>query len=129
MKELSIMEMGYVSGAADTPGWGTGYTWDFSSTQSAIISLANNLFQAGAGLSVGGVGGTLGGMATGAAIGGNTGGMLGFGLIGALGGAIVGGIAGLVGGLTAGLFGGFDTVMQIAEDVLYAGFNGTLVFW
>ncbi|MDU2478507.1 MAG: hypothetical protein E7D34_08215 [Klebsiella sp.] len=28
MKELSIMEMDYVSGAADTPGWGTGYIWD-----------------------------------------------------------------------------------------------------
>ncbi|MDU2478505.1 MAG: hypothetical protein E7D34_08205 [Klebsiella sp.] len=122
MKELSMVEMDCVSGAADTPGWGTGYIWDFS-------SLANNLFQAGAGLIIGGVGGTLGGMATGAAIGGNTGGMLGFGLIGALGGAIVGGIAGLVGGLTAGLFGGYDTVCQIFEDVLYAGFNGTLVFW
>ncbi|MDU2513375.1 MAG: hypothetical protein E7D25_22710 [Klebsiella sp.] len=120
MKELSIMEMDYVSGAADTPGWGTGYIWDFSSAQSAITSLANNLFQAGAGLI---------GMATGAAIGGNTGGNLGFGLIGALGGAIVGGIAGLVGGLTAGLFGGFDTVFQIAEDVLYAAFNGTFVLW
>ncbi|EMM0180843.1 hypothetical protein RZ951_005656, partial [Klebsiella variicola] len=59
----------------------------------------------------------------------NTGGNLGFGLIGALGGAIVGGIAGLVGGLTAGLFGGFDTVFQIAEDVLYAAFNGTFVLW
>ena len=63
MKELSIMEMDYVSGAADTPGWGTGYIWDFSSAQSAITSLANNLFQAGAGLIIGGVGGTLGGMA------------------------------------------------------------------
>ncbi|MDU2513376.1 MAG: hypothetical protein E7D25_22715 [Klebsiella sp.] len=50
MKELSMVEMDCVSGAADTPGWGTGYIWDFSSAQSAITSLANNLFQAGAGL-------------------------------------------------------------------------------
>ncbi|PXK36069.1 hypothetical protein DMR29_27605, partial [Klebsiella variicola] len=82
MKELSMVEMDCVSGAADTPGWGTGYIWDFSSAQSAITSLANNLFQAGAGLIIGGVGGTLGGMATGAAIGGNTGGKFGFGGIG-----------------------------------------------
>lgn len=129
MKELSIMEMDYVSGAADTPGWGTGYTWDFSSTQSAITSLANNLFQMGAGVIAGVVAGTIGGIACGAAVAGNTGGGLGFGLIGALGGAIVGGVAGFVGGLTAGVLWGFDTVCQIAEDVLYAGFNGTLVFW
>ena len=129
MKELSIIEMDYVSGAADTPGWGTGYSWDFSSVESTLASIANNGWQAIAGLIVGGVGGTLGGMAAGAAIGGNTGGMLGFGLIGALGGAIVGGIAGLVGGLTAGFFGGFDTVFQIFEDVLYAAFNGTFVLW
>ncbi len=129
MKELTVLEMNHVSGAATPPQWGTGYVWDFSSTQSTITSLATDAFQLVAGAIVGGVGGTLGGMATGAAIADNGGGLLGFGLIGSLGGAIVGGVAGFVGGVTAGVFGGFDYVAQIAGDVLYSGFNGSLVFW
>jgi len=130
MKELTLMEMDYVSGGDFTPpAWGTGYSWDFSSLDSAVSSLLYNAFQASAGLIVGCVGGTLGGMAVGAGIGDNGGGVLGLGMIGSLGGAIIGGVAGFVGGATAGFFGGFDYVAQVAGDVMYSAFNGSLSFW
>ena len=106
-----------------------GYSWDFSSTSSTLLSLISNGAEAAASTILGAVTyGVLGTLIGGTQSGAN-GGLLGFGLIANGVGAIVGVIAGAVGGGIYGLAQGWDATTTMMNETWGNMFDGTFVPW
>ena len=121
MQQLSVLEMEAVSGGT--------YSWDFSTAEKAIASLATNAISC--------VTGTIGGAAVGAPIGsiiggrwgGDGGGLLGFGGIGQGVGMVWGLVVGAICGGVLGALVGFDDVYKYGTLAIEGGIDGTLNLW
>lgn len=120
MKELTVFEMDAISG---------GYSWDFSSAQSAITSLMSNGVEMAASAALGAATWGVYGLAFGGIQSGANGGLLGFGIIGNAVGAVWGVLMGALGGAVGYAALGWEASVQETLDSMLGIINGTFVPW
>lgn len=120
MKQLTIFEMEAISG---------GYSWDFSSLQSSILTLVNNGAEAVVSAATMGTLGAVFGTFAGGTQAGANGGILGIGLIGNFFGLIAGFAGGAILGVAGGLAFGWEGTMTVIEAGAKGLTDGTFVVW
>ncbi|EOZ2166322.1 hypothetical protein AAHW42_23010 [Klebsiella quasipneumoniae subsp. similipneumoniae] len=120
MKELTVFEMNAISG---------GYSWDFSSIQSAITSLVSNGVEATASAALGAVTWGTYGLLWGGTQSGANGGILGLGLIGNAVGAVWGTLMGALGGAVGYAALGWDASVNESLQSMLGIIDGSFVPW
>lgn len=120
MKELTVFETDAISG---------GYSWDFSSAQSAIISLMSNGVEIAASAALGAATWGAYGLAFGGTQSGANGGILGFGIIGNAVGAVWGVLMGALGGAVGYAALGWEASVQETLNSMLGIIDGTFVPW